>query len=58
MSPRNRSRRAPTSRGKAPWPLDLGQRPRRLSPPELELEEPVAGDVVPLREEEVVLVWA
>ena len=39
-----------------PRPLDLGQGPGRLAPPELELEEPVAGGVVPLGEEQVVLV--
>ena len=39
-----------------PWPLNLGQGARGLPPPELELKEPIAGDVVPLGEKEVVLV--
>ena len=39
-----------------PWPLDLRQRSRGLAPPQLELKEPVAGDVIPLGEEEVVFV--
>ena len=36
--------------------LDLGHGPRGLPPPQLELEQTVARDVVPLREEQVVLI--
>ena len=46
----------PDVAGQRPWPLDLRQRPRGLAPPELELEEPVAGGVVSLGQEQVVLV--
>ena len=42
--------------GQGPGPLDLRHRAGRLSPPELELEEPIVRGVVPLRQEEVVLV--
>ena len=51
-----RQQPGPDVAGQRPGPLDLRHRPGRPPPPELELEQPIAGGVVPLRQEQVVLV--